>query len=70
MYKRQAYCFAKSVKIAGFQLAFGTQEKEFYQAKINTATFFYDRILPQSAALFLAIKSGKGSTMAMPEDAF
>jgi hypothetical protein len=54
-----AYCFAKSTKLAGFQLAFGTPEKAFYDAKIKTATFFFERILPQSASLFLAIKAGE-----------
>jgi alkylation response protein AidB-like acyl-CoA dehydrogenase len=65
-----AYCFAKSAKVAGFQIAFGTPDKAFYEAKIQTATFFYERILPQTASLFLAIKAGQGAIMAMPEDAF
>ena len=65
-----AYCFAKSARIAGMQLASGTGERGFYEAKMTTATFFYERILPQTASLFLAIKAGKGAMMAMPEDAF
>jgi alkylation response protein AidB-like acyl-CoA dehydrogenase len=65
-----AYCFALSAKIAVQELASGTQEKEFYQAKITTARFFYDRILPQTAACYLAIKSGKGSMMALDEALF
>ncbi len=65
-----AYCFAKSAKIAAQRLAEGTAEAAFYTAKIQTATFFYDRLLPQTVACFFAIKSGKGSTMAMDEAAF
>ncbi|MET0366157.1 MAG: acyl-CoA dehydrogenase C-terminal domain-containing protein [Sphingobium sp.] len=65
-----AYCFAKSVKIASVKLAEGTDEAAFYKAKIATATFFFDRILPQSASLFLAIKAGKASMMALDEAAF
>jgi len=64
------YCFAQSVKIANARLAEGTGEADFYKAKIATASFFFDRILPQSTACFLAIKSGKGSMMALSEDAF
>jgi hypothetical protein len=38
-----AYCFAKSTKIAGLQLFFGTEDKAFYETKIKTATFFFER---------------------------
>ena len=42
----------------------------FYRAKLNTARFFFDRILPQSASLFQAIMAGGGSIMAFDETAF
>ena len=64
------YCFAQAVKIANAKLAGGTEEAAFYKAKIATASFFFDRILPQATACFLPIKSGKGSMMALGEDAF
>jgi alkylation response protein AidB-like acyl-CoA dehydrogenase len=64
------YCFLKSARIAQQKLAEGTDEAGFYKAKIATAGFFFDRILPQATAAFLAIKSGKRSTMALAEDAF
>jgi len=64
------YCFAQAVKIANARLAEGSEEADFYKAKVATASFFFDRILPQATACFLAIKSGKGSTMALNEDAF
>jgi alkylation response protein AidB-like acyl-CoA dehydrogenase len=64
------YCFAKATKIAGTKLAGGTDEAAFYKAKITTATYFFDRILPQTASLFLAIKAGKRSMMALDETAF
>jgi len=64
------YCFARATKIAGFQLIFGSEDKKFYDAKIKTATFFFERILPQATACFLAIKAGKKSMMALEDDAF
>jgi alkylation response protein AidB-like acyl-CoA dehydrogenase len=64
------YCFARAIKIAQTRLAEGSEEADFYRAKIATATFFFDRILPQATACFLAIKSGKQSMMAMDEEAF
>jgi len=64
------YCFAKATKIAGLQLFFGSEDKRFYDAKIKTATFFFERILPQATASFLAIKAGKKSLMALEDDVF
>ena len=65
------YCFLKASKIAAAKLAEGAGDDEgFYKAKIATAGFFFDRILPQATAMFLAIKSGKRSIMALDEAAF
>jgi alkylation response protein AidB-like acyl-CoA dehydrogenase len=65
-----AYVFARAVKVAQARLAEGTGDAAFYTAKIHTARFFFDRLLPQATAAFLAIKAGKASTMALDEAAF
>lgn len=65
-----AYCFAKAAKLAHAKLAEGTDEKAYYEAKLVTARFFFDRLLPVATAQFMAITSGKASMMDMPEDAF
>lgn len=65
-----AYCFAKSALIARDALAGGSEEAGFYKAKLATAQFYFDRILPQATACFLAIKAGKGSMMALEDAAF
>lgn len=65
-----AYCFAKSTKIAGLQIFFGAEDKAFYETKIKTATFFFEKILPQATTHFLTIKAGKGALMAFGEDEF
>jgi len=65
------YTFLKAAKIATARLAEGAGEDAgFYRAKIATASFFFDRILPQATAMFLAIKSGKRSLMALEAEAF
>ena len=65
------YCFLRAARIAHARLAEGAGEDAgFYQAKIATAGFFFDRILPQATAAFLAIKSGKRSLMALEADLF
>jgi alkylation response protein AidB-like acyl-CoA dehydrogenase len=62
------YCFLKAAKVSREHLA--QEDAAFYKAKIDTAAFFFDRILPQTAACFLAIKAGKRSMMALDEAAF
>ena len=64
------FCFAKSAFIAQAKLASGGEDADFYKAKIATARFYFDRILPGATAAFLAIKSGKGSMMALDLAAF
>ena len=65
-----AYLWARMAKIAAEKLPNANGDASFYQAKLATARFFFDRILPESAGLFAAIKSGKASMMALDDAAF
>ena len=65
-----AYLFAKAAKVAGMKKMMGQDPDGFYAAKLVTVRFFYERILPQVAGLFQAIKAGKTSMMELPEEAF
>jgi 3-(methylsulfanyl)propanoyl-CoA dehydrogenase len=60
----------RSAAIAHAKIDAAGVDAGFYRAKLVSAQFFMDRILPQSTALFLAIKSGKDSIMALEETAF
>ena len=42
----------------------------FYDAKLHTARFFVQRLLPQRKALVESLAAGPGSIMAMPADSF
>jgi hypothetical protein len=42
----------------------------FYEAKLATARFFFQRVLPRSSGHFSAIMAGKAPVMAMKEAAF
>ena len=42
----------------------------FYAAKVATARFYMERILPQSSGAFAALMAGSESIMAFPDDAF
>jgi len=64
------YMWVRMVEVALPKIAAGEDQDGFYQAKIGTARFFFDRILPQSSGLFSAIMAGGGSMMDFAEDAF
>ncbi|MDO9411611.1 MAG: acyl-CoA dehydrogenase C-terminal domain-containing protein [Pseudolabrys sp.] len=42
----------------------------FYNAKLTTARFFMDRMLPETATRLARIQSGAASTMELPDDQF
>ena len=64
------YMSTRSAEIASAKVEANDDADGFYAAKLASARFFSDRVLPQTAALYLAIKSGKGSTMALAETDF
>jgi alkylation response protein AidB-like acyl-CoA dehydrogenase len=63
-----AYMWARMAQIALSKQA--ADNAGFYQAKLATARFFFARILPQQAALFQTIGSGKKVLMGLPAEAF
>ncbi len=64
------FMWAKSAKVAEAKLPDANGDAGFYKAKLTTAQFFADRLLPQTSALWSAIKSGKTSMMELEEAAF
>ena len=48
----------------------GGDDKAFYAAKIVTARFFMERVLPQTGSLFAAIMSGSSTIMEFPDETF
>jgi hypothetical protein len=69
-YVALAFLWARAAKIAATKLPQANGDADFYRAKLVTARYFFDRILPETAGLFAAIKSGKGSMMALGDEAF
>jgi len=65
-----AYMWVRMAELALPKVAEKQDSEGFYQAKLNTARFFLDRVLPQTAGLFQAIMAGGGSMMAFDEAAF
>ena len=64
------FMWAKSAKVAEAKLPEADGDAGFYRAKLTTAQFFADRLLPQTGALWSAIKAGKASMMELEDTAF
>jgi alkylation response protein AidB-like acyl-CoA dehydrogenase len=64
------FMWARSAEVALAKLPSANGDASFYKAKLTTARFFMERMLPQTASLFLAIKSGKAAMMDFEEAAF
>lgn len=57
-----AYVWARQAEIALGKLQSGT-DREFYEAKLSTARFFMQKILPQTTSLLQSITAGSKSMM-------
>ncbi|CAA0113430.1 3-methylmercaptopropionyl-CoA dehydrogenase [BD1-7 clade bacterium] len=69
-YLALGYTWLKIAKVASEKLAAGTSEEAFYKAKLATAQFYFDRLLPRTLAHAECARAGAESTMALEEDAF
>jgi hypothetical protein len=51
-------------------LADGAEDRAFHEAKLATARFFADKVMPETNALRRKIEAGADSLMALPAEAF
>jgi alkylation response protein AidB-like acyl-CoA dehydrogenase len=64
-----AYMWAKIAQAAGARIAAGESDP-FYAAKLVTGRYFLERILPEGRAHLAKLKSGAGTMMELPAEAF
>ncbi|MBO1040662.1 acyl-CoA dehydrogenase C-terminal domain-containing protein [Brucella pituitosa] len=64
------YMWARMAKIAEEKLGSGEGNKAFFEAKLVTARYYFERIMPESAAHLARIQSGADSMMALNADTF
>jgi hypothetical protein len=69
-YLTLAYFWAKMAKVAQDKLAAGEGEKAFYEAKIKTARFYFQRILPRANGHASCVENGANSMMDLGQDDF
>lgn len=69
-YVALAYFWAKMAIVAQKKIAAGEGDTAFYEAKVMTARFYFQRILPRTASHKESLLSGADNLMAMPEAMF
>lgn len=65
-----AYLWARMAKVAQDKLAQNSDDKAFYEAKIQTATFYFERLLPRTESLAITATSGASNLMDMDAEHF
>ncbi|MCR8913610.1 acyl-CoA dehydrogenase [Marinobacter panjinensis] len=65
-----AYLWARMAKVALDKMVEGTTEEMFYNAKVQTARFYFKRMLPRTRGHAESMLAGADSLMDMPEEAF
>jgi len=65
-----AYYLAREALVASALLDEGAENKEFLEAKIVTARFYAEQLLPQDAALLGAVTAGKDTLLALEPEQF
>lgn len=61
---------ARAALAAADRLDGGDPDRSFLEAKIATAAFYADQIMPRAEGYAAAVKAGAGSTMALADDQF
>jgi hypothetical protein len=69
-YVTLAYFWARMAIIAQQKVAAAEGDVSFYEAKVMTARFYFDRLLPRTESLKITMLAGAQSLMDMPEALF
>jgi alkylation response protein AidB-like acyl-CoA dehydrogenase len=65
-----AWCWLVSAGVAARRLAEGVEDPDFYKAKLVTARFYFDRLLPRVDAHAAAARAGAEGLMSLPAEHF
>jgi hypothetical protein len=69
-YVSVGYMLARSACVAQSHLESSSSERAFYRAKVHTAQFYFDKLLPRIHLHAHCIRSGSASLMSMQSDEF
>ena len=62
-----AFLWTDMARLASEKLAAGSTEESFYTSKVQTADFYFQKILPRTQTHKACMEAGADSVMAMPE---
>lgn len=65
-----AYFWARMAAVAQEKITASSEDVSFYEAKILTARFYFERLLPRTESLKVTMLAGAGNLMDMPEELF
>jgi hypothetical protein len=69
-YVTLGWCWLAAAGVAAKQLEAGAPDADFYKAKLITARFYFDRILPRVDAHAAAARAGAAGLMTLPAEHF
>jgi alkylation response protein AidB-like acyl-CoA dehydrogenase len=69
-YVTYAYLFARMAAVSLLKLKAGTTDADFYRAKLHTARFYYERLLPRTRTLVVTMQTGAANLMDLAEQHF
>jgi hypothetical protein len=69
-YLSMAYYWAMMAEVAATKLASGEGDKAFYEAKLETAEFYFSRLLPRAKGHAGSMSSSTESVMGMDLERF
>jgi alkylation response protein AidB-like acyl-CoA dehydrogenase len=64
------YLWARAAKTSLDELAKEAEERPFYQAKLETARFYFERLLPRTSTLVITMNSGADNLMRLAAEDF
>ena len=64
------FMWAQMAKIAKEKLASGAEDKQFFETKLVTARFFFERVMPDVSSLLVKMSAGSETMMELEAEAF
>jgi hypothetical protein len=64
------WCWMRAAQVAAAQLAAGAPDKGFYEGKLATAKFYFERLLPRTTGFAAAVRAGAAALPALTPEHF
>jgi hypothetical protein len=65
-----AWCWVRMAAVSAAAISKGADGRDFHEAKLATARYYFERILPRAEAHLDALNAGAKPVMELPADRF